>query len=91
MGPRAEPERTCVGCRGRAPKRALLRIARSPNGVVVDADGRVPGRGAYLHRRPACVEGVFRKGAMARALRVSLSPEEAVRLQADIEGELNTR
>ena len=91
MGPRAEPERTCVGCKGRAPKRALLRFSRSAEGVVLDATWRAPGRGAYVHRRPACAEEALRKGALARALRVGLSPEEAARLKAVIEGELRTQ
>lgn len=80
-----EPERSCVGCRGRAPKAELLRLARTPAGVRVDAVGTAPGRGAYLHRDPACVTAAVRKGALAKALRTGLSQEELARLRNDIE------
>ncbi|MBI3648576.1 MAG: YlxR family protein [Actinobacteria bacterium] len=88
MGLQAEPERTCVACRGRAPRRELLRLAGSAAGVVVDPAGREPGRGAYLHRDPACVEAAFRKGSLARALKRGLTPEEAARLRIHIGREL---
>ena len=85
-----EPERTCVGCRGKAGKRELLRVARGPDGVVVDPGGRAPGRGAYVHRAPECVEAALKRGALWRALRVEAGPETAARLRRDIEGALRT-
>jgi hypothetical protein len=89
VGPRREPERTCVGCRERAPQRSLLRIVRAPEGAVrVDAAGTALGRGAYVHRDAGCVRGALARGALARALRTGLEPEEAARLGRDIEGEL---
>ena len=68
--PRA-PVRTCVGCRRARPKRALLRIARTPEGVRVDPDARRPGRGAYLCPDRDCIAAARRRGAgpLRRALR----------------------
>lgn len=88
MGRRPEPPvRTCVACRERAPRGDLLRVARSPEGrVAADPAGSAPGRGAYVHRAGDCIGEAFRRGAFARALRTGLSPEEAARLRADIEG-----
>ncbi|HEX6131061.1 MAG TPA: YlxR family protein [Actinomycetota bacterium] len=86
-----EPERTCVGCRVRAPKRSLLRIVRRPGGAVdVDPRGSAPGRGAYVHRAQACVDAALRRAALARALRLGrgLAPDEVGRLRTRIEGEL---
>jgi predicted RNA-binding protein YlxR (DUF448 family) len=86
-----EPERTCVGCRGKAPKGSLLRIVRDPEGGVrPDPSRSAPGRGAYVHRDEACVSGALRRGAVARALRTGLGPEEAVTLVRAIEGALRT-
>ena len=43
------PERTCVTCGSKKPKRELVRIASSPEGQVsVDVTGKAPGRGAYV-------------------------------------------
>jgi predicted RNA-binding protein YlxR (DUF448 family) len=38
--------------------------------VVPDPRGRAPGRGAWLHPDPECVEMAHRRRAFARALRV---------------------
>jgi predicted RNA-binding protein YlxR (DUF448 family) len=77
--------RTCVGCRSRAPKRELVRIARAPHGARVDPDGTAPGRGAYVHRDGACVRAALGKGTLARALRVGLDQDELARLEGRIE------
>jgi uncharacterized protein len=80
-----EPERSCVGCRERAPKAELVRVARTPAGVRVDPHGNAPGRGAYVHRDPACVAAALRKGAFASALHTGLGQEELARLREEIE------
>lgn len=65
-----QPVRTCVGCRKRVSKTSLVRLV-AVNGVcIVDIEGRLPGRGAYLHLRPDCLELALRKKAINRALRV---------------------
>lgn len=68
------PQRTCVGCREVLPKRSLIRIVRSPDGVKVDRTGKAPGRGAYLHDKRSCWQQALR-GALARALRTELTDE----------------
>jgi hypothetical protein len=82
---RARTERTCVGCRGKADKRDLLRVVRVGEGrVAVDPSGSAPGRGAYVHRDAECVEAALEHGAVARALRTGLAAEGAVRLRSDL-------
>ncbi len=79
------PERTCVGCRGRATKPELVRIVRGPaSEVEVDLTGSAPGRGAYLHPVSSCVEQACARGALARALRTSFSAERAATLMANV-------
>ena len=86
MAPGHEPERTCVGCRGKAAKRDLLRVVRAPDGTVrIDPGGKAPGRGTYVHRDAACAEVAIKRGALARALRTGLDADGAARLRADIE------
>ena len=66
------------------PKRQLIRIVRSPDGVQVDPTGKMAGRGAYLHDRRSCWERGL-KGALARALKTELAVEERTRLQEYLE------
>jgi predicted RNA-binding protein YlxR (DUF448 family) len=58
-----KPVRTCVACREEGLKADLVRLVRSPDGLlVVDPTGRAPGRGAYLHRDAACAELARKRG-----------------------------
>ncbi|KQX79774.1 YlxR family protein [Streptomyces sp. Root1310] len=63
------PERTCVGCRERAAKTELLRIVAIKDACVPDPRGTLPGRGAYVHPAPACLDQAVRRRAFTRALR----------------------
>jgi len=75
------PQRTCVGCRLVLPKRALTRIVRTPEGVVVDPTGKLAGRGAYLHNARSCWQRAL-KGPLASALRTELTDQDRAALQA---------
>jgi len=74
------PVRTCLGCRGRAPARDLLRVVARDGQVVPDPARRLPGRGAHVHRDPGCVAMAEKRRAFARALRVS-GPLDTTRLR----------
>jgi len=73
------PQRTCVGCREVLPKRKMVRIVKTANGLQIDPTGKLPGRGAYLHDRRECWERGL-KGALAHALKVSLTEDDRARL-----------
>lgn len=75
------PQRTCVGCREVLPKRQMVRIVRTAEGVRVDPSGKLAGRGAYLHDRRECwMRGL--KGALAHALRTELGAEDRAALES---------
>ncbi|GGS68097.1 YlxR family protein [Streptomyces griseoviridis] len=67
---RACPERTCVGCRERAARTALLRIVAVEGECAPDPRGTLPGRGAYVHPTQVCLDQAVRRRAFPRALRV---------------------
>jgi predicted RNA-binding protein YlxR (DUF448 family) len=64
------------------PKRALIRLVRTPEGVQIDPTGKLPGRGAYLHENRACWQNALKKDTLARALKTKLTPEDRERLEA---------
>jgi len=74
------PQRTCVGCREVLPKRKLLRLVRTTEGVQADPTGKLAGRGAYLHDRRECWERAL-KGALAHALKTTLTADDRARLE----------
>lgn len=73
------PQRTCVGCRLTLPKRSLVRIVRTADGVQVDLTGKLAGRGAYLHNQRSCWERGL-KGALGHALKTDLMEQDRAAL-----------
>ena len=69
------PQRTCVGCREVLPKRRMIRVVRTAEGVQLDPTSKLAGRGAYLHERRECWERGL-KGTLAHALKTTLTMEE---------------
>lgn len=62
------PERTCVGCKRKAPKREMLRIVAGKDGSISpDPGGSLPGRGAYVCYGEACLKAARKR--LAKALR----------------------
>jgi uncharacterized protein len=78
------PHRTCVGCREVLPKRSLIRLVRTEDGIQIDPTGKLSGRGAYLHDLKSCWQRGLR-GAVAHALRTELTPADRERLIAVME------
>lgn len=77
------PERTCIACRTKRPKRDLVRVVRAATGeVLVDETGKRNGRGAYLCRQRECWEQALRRGSLNRALGTTLNTDEIAALQA---------
>ena len=65
------PVRTCVGCRERSAKTALLRVVAEGDRLVPDRAGRRPGRGASVHPDPRCIDLAEKRRAFPRALRLA--------------------
>jgi len=78
------PQRTCVGCRQVLPKRQLIRVVRSSEGVVIDPSGKLPGRGAYLHDQKSCWVKAL-KGSLANALRTTIQEQDLAALRTYLE------
>lgn len=79
LKPKHIPHRTCVGCREVLPKRNLIRITRSAEGVAIDLSGKAPGRGAYLHDLRTCWARAL-KGPLAAALHTTISETDKLTL-----------
>jgi uncharacterized protein len=79
------PQRTCVGCREVLPKRGLIRIVRTSEGIRVDPSGKLAGRGAYLHDRQSCWQRGL-KGSLASALKTDLTEKDREELLSFMAG-----
>ncbi|MDJ1016007.1 MAG: RNA-binding protein [Paracoccaceae bacterium] len=64
---RGDPERRCLATGEVQPKRGLIRLAVSPDGVVVpDVLGKLPGRGMWVSAERTALETAMKKGLFAR-------------------------
>ncbi len=78
------PQRTCVGCRRVQGKRQLVRVVRQADGHVrLDATGKAPGRGAYVHANGECWRSALSGGRLAHALKLD-QIEEADRAELQV-------
>ena len=77
--------RQCLGCREHRPKRELVRIVRSPEGVVsLDFSGKANGRGAYLCRNPECLKRAVKANALERAFSAKVPDAVIERLSKEL-------
>ena len=80
------PQRQCMGCRERKPKRDMIRIVRTPEGVVsLDFGGKMNGRGAYICPMADCLKKAQRSKSLERSLEVTIPEEVYERLTKEME------
>ena len=80
------PQRQCMGCRERKPKREMIRVVRGTDGVVsLDFGGKMNGRGAYICPDMECLKKAIRSKALDRSLEVTIPEQVYDRLQKEME------
>ena len=86
MKTRKIPMRMCTGCRERKAKQELIRVVRTPEGVVtIDRTGRKNGRGAYICKDNAvCLEKAVKSKMLEKSLESAIEPEVYERLRAEL-------
>ncbi len=79
------PKRVCVGCREQFDKKDLVRVVRTPEGLItIDFKGKQNGRGAYLCRNRECLEKAVKNKGLERALKVNIPEETFERLKEEL-------
>ena len=80
------PQRQCMGCRERKPKREMIRVVRGTDGTVsLDFGGKMNGRGAYICPDMECLKKAIRSKALDRSLEVTIPEQVYDRLQKEME------
>lgn len=83
------PIRTCIGCRTAQPKKAMLRIVRTPEGEVLpDPTGKKSGRGAYICCSQQCLEAALSGKKLERALGCPIDPAAVKEVEKVISGQI---
>ena len=63
------PTRRCLGCRRNDNRESLLRVVAVEAKCVVDWEGVLPGRGAYVHPTRKCMTNSLQKNVWPHALK----------------------
>ena len=83
------PERLCVGCQEKRPKKELIRIVRSPEGEFsVDLTGKKSGRGAYICPKQECLEKARKGHRLERSFECAIDASVYDALAAELENGL---
>lgn len=68
MKEKKSPQRMCIACRTMRDKRELIRIVKSPEGIIsLDFTGKKNGRGAYVCPSEACINKCRKAKLLNRA------------------------
>ncbi len=66
------PERTCIGCSTKRPKKELIRLAKVDGNIVIETTAAHLGRGAYLCSSNACFEMAAKRRMFQKTLSIGL-------------------
>ena len=69
------PMRMCLACREMKPKKELIRIVKSQDGICIDTTGKKNGRGAYICDDIKCLEKVIKSKRLEKVLDIHISDE----------------
>ncbi len=69
------PMRMCVVCRENKPKKELLRVVMTDNGLTLDTTGKLNGRGAYICDSIDCINKGLKTKVFNKAFKQNIAPE----------------
>ena len=72
MKPKKIPMRTCVVSHEKYPKKELIRVVKTNDGVIVDETGKVNGHGAYLKKDLEVFKKAREKKILNKVLEVDI-------------------
>jgi predicted RNA-binding protein YlxR (DUF448 family) len=84
-------ERTCVACRKKGIKGELIKLANTPQGVIIDYSEKLPGRGAYVCAEMPCIGKVLKEGALSRAFKESVKSPKTEDFVAELDKKINRK
>ncbi len=69
------PMRKCIGCNEMKEKKAMMRVLKCEEGILLDTTGKKNGRGAYLCKSEECLKQAIKTKGLERSLKVQIPAE----------------
>jgi len=83
---RRKIERLCIVCRKKKNKEELIRIVKTPEGLIkIDPLKKLPGRGAYICSTIDCVNKLKKENSLIHALKVKITREQLAEIKKELE------
>ena len=82
------PMRKCTGCNEMKEKKAMMRVLKCEEGIILDTTGKKNGRGAYLCKSAECLKLAAKNRGLERSLKVQIPKEVYEALEKEF-GEIN--
>ncbi len=61
-------ERMCIVCRTMRDRTELFRVSKNSQGIFVDTENKIQGRGAYICKMESCVLNARKRSSLERSL-----------------------
>ena len=85
------PMRQCIGCGEMKAKKEMTRVIKNPEGeFLIDATGRLNGRGAYICANTECLHKAVKNKGLERSFKAPI-PKDVYDLLAKEMEKLETR
>lgn len=80
------PMRKCVGCGEMKSKKEMLRVIKTPEGLIeLDSTGRKNGRGTYICFSKECLLKAVKNRGLERSLKISVPKEVMEKLSEEFD------
>ena len=84
------PQRQCLGCNEKRPKKELLRVVRTPEGEIsLDFTGKMSGRGAYICHDIKCLKKARKSRRIDKNLDCEIPEEVYDKMETELAEEGN--
>ncbi len=69
----------------------MVKLANTPQGVIIDYSERLPGRGAYVCPEMPCIGKALKEGSLSRAFKESIKPPRIEDFVAELDKKINRK
>ncbi|HZK33809.1 MAG TPA: YlxR family protein [Bacillota bacterium] len=82
---RKVPIRMCIGCREMKEKKEMIRIVKSPDGLInIDIKGKAQGRGAYICPQELCFDRVAENKLLEKTFKKQIEEDLYLKLKRQL-------
>lgn len=81
-----EPIRMCIVCRQMKPKRDMTRLVNVENNVMIDATGKLNGRGCYICDDLNCINKLKKQKTLNKVFKTNISDDTYINICEELVG-----